>query len=91
MLSCFSHFQLCATLWAIAHQAPLSSGFSRQEYWIRLPCPLPEDLPNLGSEPTSFISPTLAVKFFTLSATWEDHMYNLHFCKIILLGNTPQE
>ena len=35
-----SHFG-CAILWAIAHQAPLSMGFSRQEYWSGLPCPLP--------------------------------------------------
>ena len=33
MLSCFSHVQLCATPWTVAHQAPLSVGFSRQEYW----------------------------------------------------------
>ena len=51
MLSCFSHFQLCATLWAIAHQAPLSMGFSRQEYCSRLLCPPPGDLPNPGIKP----------------------------------------
>ena len=33
MLSCFSHVQLFVTLWIVAHQAPLSMGFSRQEYW----------------------------------------------------------
>ena len=38
MLSHFSHVQLCATLWNAAHQAPLSMGFSRQEYWSRSPC-----------------------------------------------------
>ena len=37
MLSCFSHVQLYATLWTAAHQAPLSTGFSRQEYWSGLP------------------------------------------------------
>ena len=91
MLSGFSCGQLFVTLWAIVQQAPLSMGLSRQEYWIRLPCFLPEDLPDQGSEPTSFISPTLAVRFFTISTTWEDHMYNPHLCQIILLGNTPQE
>ena len=40
MPSCFSCFQLFATLWAVARQAPLSMGFSRQEYWSGLPCPL---------------------------------------------------
>jgi len=36
------------TLWIVAHQAPLSMGFSRQEYWSGLLCPPPEDLPNSG-------------------------------------------
>ena len=39
MLSCFSHVQLWATLWTAAHQAPLSTGFSWQEYWSGLPFP----------------------------------------------------
>ena len=41
LLSCFSHVQLCATLWTTAHQALLSIGFSRQEYWSGLPFPSP--------------------------------------------------
>ena len=41
MLSCFRHVQLFATLWTIAHQAPLSMGFPRQEHWSGLPLPLP--------------------------------------------------
>ena len=49
VLSCFSLVRLFATLWTVAHQAPLSMGFSRQEYWSGLPCPLPGDLPRLGS------------------------------------------
>ena len=44
---------LFATLWTVAHQAPLSMGSSRQEYWSRLPCPSPEDLPNPGIETRS--------------------------------------
>ena len=44
MLSHFSHVQLCATLWTAAHQAPLSMGFSRQEYWNGLPFPSPFNL-----------------------------------------------
>ena len=39
------------TLWTVAHQAPLSMGFSRQEYWSGLPCPPPGDLPDPGTEP----------------------------------------
>ena len=42
-LSCVCLF---ATPWTVAHQAPLSMGISRQEYWRRLPCPPPGDLPN---------------------------------------------
>ena len=43
MLSHFSHVQLFATLWTVAHQAPLSTGFSKQEYWSGLPFPSPLD------------------------------------------------
>ena len=39
--------------WTIARQAPLSMGFSRQEYWSGLPFPTPGDLPNPGTEPES--------------------------------------
>ena len=42
-----------ATPWTVAGQAPLSMGFSRQEYWSGLPCPPPGDLPNSGIEPGS--------------------------------------
>ena len=49
-LSCV---RLSATLWTIAYQAPLSMGFSRQEYWSGLPFPSPGDLPNLGIEAKS--------------------------------------
>ena len=42
-----------ATPWTVARQAPLSMGFSRQEYWNGLPFPSPEDLPNPGIEPGS--------------------------------------
>ena len=50
---CASHVQLFATPWTVAHQAPLSMGFSRQEYWSGLPFPSPGDLPNPGIEPGS--------------------------------------
>ena len=45
-----SHVQLFVTLWTVACQAPLSMGFSRQEYWSGLPCPSPGDLPDPGIE-----------------------------------------
>ena len=49
----FSHVQLYPTLWTVAHQASSSMGFSRQEYWSELPCPLPGGLPNPGIKPAS--------------------------------------
>ena len=59
-----------ATPWIIAHQAPLSFGFSRQEHWSGLPFPAPGDLPDPEIKPTSLVSPALAGKFFTI-AYWE--------------------
>ena len=61
------------TLRTVAHQAPLSMGFSRQEYWSGLPCPSPGDLPDPGIEPVSLTSPALALvgRFYTTSTTWE--------------------
>ena len=49
----FSRVRLFATPWTVAYQAPLSMGFSRQEYWSGLPFPSPGDLPNPGIEPGS--------------------------------------
>ena len=56
-----SRVRLLATPWTVAHQAPLSMGFPRQEYWSGLPRPSPGDLPDPGIEPTS---PALAGGFF---------------------------
>ena len=56
VLSHFSCVQLFAALWIVAHQALLSMGFSRQEYWTGLPCPPPGNLPDLGIELTSLVS-----------------------------------
>jgi len=72
MLNHFSCVGLFATAWnTVAHQAHLSKGFSRHEYWCGLAFPSPGDLPNLGIEPETLIPPTLAVWFFNTSATWE--------------------
>ena len=65
MLSHFSRVWHIATLWTVAHQAPLTLGFSRQEYWSGLPCPSQGDLPNIESASAS------SGRFFTTSATWE--------------------
>ena len=63
--------RLFVTLWTVAHQAPLSIGFSRLEYWSGLPCPPPGDLPDLGIKLVSPMSPALEGRFFTTSVTWE--------------------
>ena len=65
-LSHFSCVQLCATLWTVACQTPLSMRFSRQEYWSGLPCPPPGHLPNSGIEPTPLAALTWAGGFLSL-------------------------
>ena len=57
-----SRVRLFATPWTVAYQAPLSMGFSRQEYWSGLPFPSPGDLPDPGIEPRS---PTLQADTLT--------------------------
>ena len=59
---------------ALAFQAPLSMGFSRQEYWSGLPFPTPGDLPDPGLKPMSLASPASAGRFFTTSGAWETLM-----------------
>ena len=71
MISHFSHVWLFATLWTIACQAPLSTGFSRQEYWSGLPGPSQGDLPNPGIESRFYYVSCNPGGFFTTSATWE--------------------
>ena len=80
VLSHFSHVQLFVTPWTVAHQAPRSIGFSRQEYWSGFQCPPPGNLPDPGIKPISLMSPALAGGFFATSATWED--------PVILMGHT---
>ena len=57
-----SHVRLFGTPWTVAHQAPLSMGFSRQEYWSGLPFPSPGELPDPGTEP---VSPALQANALT--------------------------
>ena len=88
------------TLWTVANQAPLSIGFSKQEYWSGLPCPPPGDLPNPGTEP---MSPALQVDSLLLSH-WESPIYVLYIhtvymcvcmcvcvCDAILLSHKKNE
>ena len=58
------HFVFFVTPWTVARQAPLSTGFSQQDYWSGLPCPSPGDLPNQEMKPGS---PALQVDSSLLS------------------------
>ena len=58
--SCFSCIHLFVTPWAVAHQAPLSMGFPRQEYWSGLPFPSPGDVPDPGIKNAFLMYHTLA-------------------------------
>ena len=81
------HASLFVIPWTVAHQAPLSMGLSRQEYWSGLPCPPPGDLSDTGIEPVSFMSPALAGGFFITSTTWEAPVWYIHclFCFVLFL------
>ena len=68
VLSCFSHVRIFVTLWTVVLQAPLSMGFSRQEYCSGLLCSPPGRLPNPGIETPSLMSPALAGRSFTTRA-----------------------
>ena len=68
-----SRVQLFVTPWAVAHQAPLSTGFPRQEYWSGLPFHLPEDLPNPGIEPAYPACPALAFEILTTEPPGKPH------------------
>ena len=67
---CAESLQSClsVTPWTVAHQAPLSMGFSRQEYWSGLPCPPPGDLPDPGIKCMYLMPPALAGGFFTTNS-----------------------
>ena len=80
MLNRFSRVQLFATIQTIAGQAPLSIGFSRQEYWSVSPCP-----------PASLISPALAGGFFTTSTAWEAQYLNSNRILLIRLSRGLNE
>ena len=74
--NCFSCVWLFATLQR-SLPAPLSMGFSRQEYWSELPCSPPGSLLELGIEPVSLMSAALTGAFFTTSTTWEAPLFGL--------------
>ena len=63
---CAQSLTLCEPVLGVAQQTPLSMGFSRQQYWSRLSFPTPGDIPDLGMENASPMSPALAGGYFTL-------------------------
>ena len=71
MLSHFSHVQLCATLWTVACQAPLSMEFSRQEYWSGLTFLSPGDLSDSGIEPVSTALTEKAMAPHSSTLAWQ--------------------
>ena len=73
VLSHLIHVQLFVILWTIAHQAPLSMGFSRQEYQSGLPCPPPGDRPNPGIKPVSPVAPASSRGFNALTTPLKGH------------------
>ena len=79
-----SHVWLFVAPWTVAHQAPLSTEFSRQEYWSGLPFPTPGDFPNPGIEPVSLMSSALASGFFTIGATWEAQTVLQIWCSYVI-------
>ena len=74
VLNSFSHIRLFVTLWVVACQAPLSMGFSRQDYWSGLPCPPPGDLPDSGIKPVSPASPALQTGSLPLAPPWKPYI-----------------
>ena len=81
-----SHIWLFVTPWAVACQAPLSMGFSRQEYWNGLPFLPPRDFLNTGIETQPLISPEWAWGFFT--TTWFSCHYTIRKKKLICTLDT---
>ena len=76
MLSQYSPVWPFATLWTVDCQAPLSMKFSRQEYWSKLPCTPPEDLPDPRDwTPMSLTSPAFSGRFFITSTTGKPYIY----------------
>ena len=76
-LSCFSRVLLFVTPWTVAQQAPLSMGFSSQEYWSGLPFHPPETLPNSGIKLSSLVLPALAGRFFTTASPGKPNIVNM--------------
>ena len=89
----FSCVRLFVTPWTVSCQAPLSMGFSRQEYWSGLPCPPPGDLPDPRIEPVSPSAPALQADSLPVLRQMEKYIFNIYNMQMIynltlLLKNT---
>ena len=74
----FGHVWLFVTIWTVAHEAPLSMGFSRQKYWSGLPCLLQGIFPTQGLSPRVLCLPHWQVGSLPLAPSgkpWEAHAY----------------
>ena len=78
-----SRVQLFATPWSVAYQAPLSMGFSRQEYWSELPFAFPGDLPDPGIESRS---PALEADTLTSEPPGKPRYMGLIYAEYIMLN-----
>ena len=85
-----SRVWLCATLWTVAHQAPLSVGFFRQEYWRGLLFLPPGNLPDPGIEPTTLTSPALAGGFFTTEPPGKPYHFLSQIADSVFKFNYPR-
>ena len=90
---CAESVWLYATIWTVAHQAPLSMGLSRQEYWSELPFPPPGELASPGIQ---LMSPILADGFLPLSLLGSpllllNHFNHVRLCATPSLGFSRQE
>ena len=90
VLSRFRHVRLFVTPWIVAHQAPLSMGFSRQEYWSGFAMPSSKGSSCPGIKPASLKSPALAGGFFTTSATWKANSVKFS-CSVLSDSLWPHE
>ena len=83
MLSCSV---MSDSICTVAHQTPLSMGFSRQEYWSGLPFSPPGDLPNPGIGPAS---PALAGRFFSTEPPGKPHKHSDIYIKVQKSNKQP--
>ena len=72
------------TPWTVAHQAPLSMGFRRQEYWSGMPFSSPEDLPNPGTEPKSFKLVIITISYLCFACgLWLVYLSSFLICMVL--------